>query len=192
MGGKQTNYRHWFTSRLPYGWLSLPVRFQVIQGIASIAMYFSYRCNPISASMKASNEAGILRSNCAIQRLGLQDLTWSAVTPRPSFSTVTGHRFMFYILPVCAARRMQKYLLACFFHIIALRCFRVKSFQTCHSVLSFNTWLINVAHTLIIHVKDFFLLGVYNCQEPRRPHSPLCLMVERSRWEKHYYTVLRF
>lgn len=70
-GGTRTNYRHWFTSRLPYGRLSLPVRFQVIQGIASIAMYFGYRRNPISASVKARGETGILISGRAVQSLGL-------------------------------------------------------------------------------------------------------------------------
>lgn len=35
-----------------------------------------------------------------------------------------------------------------------------------------NTRVINVAHTLIIHVKDVSLLGVSNCQELRRPRSP--------------------
>lgn len=39
---------------LPHGRLSLPVRFQVIRAIASIAMYFSYHCNPISASVKGT------------------------------------------------------------------------------------------------------------------------------------------
>ena len=49
----------------------------------------------------------------------------------------------------------------------------MKSLQTCHSTL--NTRLINVARTLIIHVKDFLLLGVCNCQERREPLPPLPL-----------------
>ena len=83
-----------------------------------------------------------------------------------------GPPFMFYILPVSVANWIQRYLLACFFNTPGLRCFWLKSFQTCHSTLPLNTRLINVAHTLIIHVKDFFLLGVSNCQEPREPLPP--------------------
>lgn len=83
-----------------------------------------------------------------------------------------GPPFMFYILPVSVADWIQRYLLACFFNTPGLRCFWMKSFQTCHSTLPLNTRLINVAHTLIIHVKDFFLLGVSNCQEPREPLPP--------------------
>lgn len=84
-GGKQTNYRHWFTSRLPYGWLSLPVRSQVIQWIASIAMYSSYLCNPISASSKARAERGILIRSPVAQSPGQWVPTWFRVTPLPIY-----------------------------------------------------------------------------------------------------------
>ena len=148
--GTQTNYRHWFTSRLPYGRLSLPVRFQVIQGIASIPMYFSYHCNPISASVKARGETGILISSHGVQTPGQEDLTWYTVTPLPPVSTLRGHHLMFHILLACAASWIQRNLVQCCFCTPGLRCLRIE--------IAFKH-VINVAHVLIIRVKDFFLVG---------------------------------
>lgn len=70
--GRETNQlQELIYFHLAYGWLSLPVRFQVIQWIASIAVYVSYQHNPISVSVKAHGETGILISSGGVQSLGL-------------------------------------------------------------------------------------------------------------------------
>lgn len=45
--------------------------------------------------------------------------------------------------------------------------------MTGRSISHLNKHLIYVPHTLIIHVKDFFLLALSNCKELKRQRVPL-------------------
>lgn len=137
--GKQTNYRHRFISRLPYGQLSLLVRFQVIQGIAYNAMYFSSRCNTISASMKACGETGILISS--LSKSGPVESYMIHSDTSPFSLLCEGPPLMLYILPVCVLKWIQR--VTCLFYTSETS--RYKMLQTCHSALllmwrTFSWW----------------------------------------------------
>lgn len=144
---------------LPYGWLSLPVRSQVIQRIASIVMYSSYLCNPISATSIACAETGILMRTPVAQSPALKVFMWSRVTSLSIFWKSEVLPFYVSYSPL-RKRRWTEYK------------------DTLWLGLTSFLSTTSSAHCLFVLVTDFFLLGCVHCEDVRKP--PLCAPVRHN------------